>query len=375
MSLAEALFRTMTSLFTKVTFNQNREARQMPKDTVSPECSSRIIQDHTLLHDAQLAFLEEVDKCGGSFIATSHRYQMKSSEIARRACLLDLMSFWQASDYDAARKSNHNLPSYIALEDCLVAIKERHGNFGLEQDFLAVQDGVYKMRREETWSIENFTSFLRAGERLFASCRDSFGVTSVFSPIGLDALDRMSSRVLSENPGLKQQIQAGGDNLVERYFDHLSEEDLQKGHFDIISIARGENISPAWIVGKLLVMGLTNAASPTLDPVLDPETRAMTVVQMDRSPLSIAKDIASRLDTIIRTNTEVSDRCRYGLRLRLAAAEATLRQICEMTATRTAIMSALDHLDRAISDAGSVADSLNVYSFAAHTRMRNYALT
>jgi hypothetical protein len=345
------------------------EVSKMPKDTSQAEVAPRIFQDQSLLHEAQLAFLEELQMRGGSLIATSHAFQITSADLARRACLLGLMSYWQATDYASVTKSNKSLPSYIALEDCLVALTERHGTFGEEHNFLALKVGIAKLRKDEAWSLDGFQSFLKAGETLFASCRDEFGVTSVFAPWGLDALDRTSVRILRENKNLRQSLHGIADAQIELYFDHLGEYEINAGTFDAVSIARGENRSPAWISGKLLAMGLTHLAWRSLDPVLDPETRRLTLQAMDNSALAIAGLYAKKISLAIAQDADLSASERHIARLRLAAAEAVLRQVTELSVQPFTLMGVLDHLDRACHEAQIKSPDVLALSFAGHTRL------
>jgi len=341
----------------------------MPRDTLQTEIPARIFQDQSLLHEAQIAFLEEIQMRGGSLIATSHAFQITSAELARRACLLGLMSYWQSTDYGTVRTPNKSLPSYIALEDCLSALLERHGSFGEEENFLTLKVGISKLRKDETWSLDAFQTFLKAGETLFASCRDEFGVTSVFAPWGLDALDRTSTRILKENKGVRQSLRAIADAQVELYFDHLGEYEIEAGTFDTMSIARGENRSPAWISGKLLVMGLTHVARNTLDPILDPETRRFTLQAMENSALTIAGLYAQHMHLALhREPLNQSEEYRTA-RLRLAVVESVLRQMTELTVQNYNLMGVLDHLDRARYEVGMNAPEALALSFAGHTRL------
>jgi hypothetical protein len=340
----------------------------MPKDAVAPEVQARALQDNLFLYEAQISFLEEIHRRGGSLISTSYAFQISSAELARRACLLGLMSFWQATDYDTRPTSNPNLPCYIALEDCLVAMTERHGTFEEEENLLALQVGISKIKRDETWNLSSFNAFLKAGETLFATCRDEEGVTSVFASIGLDALDRTSSYILKENPFLRHKLHDSADMLIETYFDHLSEEEVNAGIFDIISVARGQNQSPAWVAGKLLVCGLIPLHHSSLDPVLDQDTRARAMTEMNNSALTIASRYSDALMKIHSQARHIDETSRHIMRLRLAAAEAGLRQLTELNAHPYQIMSILDQLDRAAKEAGISANKTSYYSFAGHTR-------
>ncbi len=341
----------------------------MPKDTCHQETRPLNFRDQSFLHEAQLAFLEELQSRGGSLIATSQAYQMKSSELARRACALGLMSFWQATDYDCERKSSRNLPSFIALEDCLVSLREKHGTFGEENNMLCLQAGIAKMRRDETWSLDTFLTFLKAGENLFACCRDEEGITSKYAPWGLDALDRMSTRILRESPRMREELTSMADAQIEIYFDHLSEEEINEGTFDIVAISRGESQSPAWIAGKLLAMGLVHLAAPALDPVLDRETRAATALQMDASPLTIASRYAESLSRIYHQDKRITAAGRHTMRLRLALAEAGLRQLTQTNADPYQVMTILDHLDKAAGVSAPFSNETVALSFAGHSRL------
>lgn len=217
--------------------------------------------------------------------------------------------------------------------------------------------------------MESFLAVMKAGETLFASCRDESGLTSVFAPCGLDALDRTSSRILRSTPSLRSQLHAEADAQIERYFDHLDEDQIRYGEFDMISIARGEMHSPAWIAGKLLAMGLIDTAQPALDPVLHPETRCATMRQMEDSPLSIAIHYATALLDIHRHKSDIPEPNRHTLRLRIAAAEALLQQLDELTVQPHHITSILDHLDRGAGEAGAAGNTLISLSFAGHSRL------
>lgn len=355
---------------------QNRKVKSMPKDTVAPEVQARMLQDNVFLYEAQIAFLEEIHRRGGSLIATSHAFQVSPAELARRACMLGLMSFWQATDYDTSPTSSPNLPCYIALEDCLVAMTERHGTFDEEENLLALQVGISKIKRDETWSLSSFQAFLKAGETLFASCRDEEGVTSIFASIGLDALDRTSFHILKENGGLRHKLYGSADTLIEAYFDylsedfdHLSEEEVETGTFDVISVARGQHKSPAWITGKLLVSGLIPLHHFSIDPVIDRETRALAMAEMNYSALTIASRYADALMSVYTQARHIDDTNRHLMRLRLAAAEAGLKQLTELNAQPSQIMPILDQLDRAAREAGTAAHKTSYYSFAGHSRL------
>lgn len=341
----------------------------MPKDVVSIDQIAQTFQDRSLFHEAQMAFLEEVEARGGSLIATSYALSLKSAELARRAGALELLSFWQAADYDATRKSNHNLPSFLALDECLTAMRERHGCFGQEQNMLFLQAGIAKMTRDETWSMDAFTSFLKAGEDLFAAARDATGTTTIFAPIGLDALDRTAGRIVTDNPRLRAQLEAPGEEIFDRYFDHIPLSDIEQGYINIIAISRAENRSPAWISGKAIALGMIPLHHPMLDPILDPIQRHETAVEMDHSALTIIRHYHEALARKAHQDRSLDEISRHSLRLHLAVAAAGLRQINELDATPARLMAIVDHLDRGMREIGRHSDSLHPLSMAAQMRL------
>lgn len=341
----------------------------MPKDVVSIDQIAQTFQDRSLFHEAQMAFLEEIEARGGSLIATSLALSLTSADLARRAGALELLSFWQAADYDAARKSNHNLPSFIALDECLTAMRDRHGCFGQDHNMLFLKAGIAKFSREETWSMDAFTAFLKAGEDLFAAARDTTGVTTIFAPIGLDALDRTAERILMDNPRLRAQLQAPGEEVFDRYFDHLSLCDIEQGHIDIITISRAENRSPAWISGKVIALGMMPLHHPVLDPILDPGQRHETAVAMDSSALTILRRYHEALTRRAHQDRSLDEASRHSLRLHLAVAAAGLRQVNELDATPARLMAIADHLDRGLREIGRRSDGLQAYAMAAQMRL------
>jgi len=341
----------------------------MTKPTIFPPCDSVIHPDHDIQKIAQMAFLEEVQSCGGSLIATSHAYRITSAEIARRACILELLSFWQSSDFDCEGQSDRNLPSYIALEDCIFALEEQFGMLDAETDFGRLRVGINRLRREEIWTRENLSDFLKSGESLFGGCRDHLGTTSVYAAYGLDALDRTSCRILQDNPELRAELHHHADIRMETYFDHLSEDDIERANFSVAAISRGERAYPAWVCGKILAMGLSRISSPALDPVLDPEVRAQSTSLLKLSPLAIARQYHKALDTAAMIKASMSQDARHAVRLRLAAAAAGLGQISERTATPRKIRTILEHLDDGAKRAGKAGKQLHAISFACHTSL------
>lgn len=343
----------------------------MKNSMATPQSQARALYDNSILHSAQLSFIEEIEACGGSYIAASHAFRMKSGEMARRAGMLELMSFWQAADFDSEGKSDKNLPSFIALEDCIFALEENFGTLGQDADFQALRIGISRMKKNKIWSFENLGAFLRAGESLFAKCRDALGVTSVYCTYGLDALDRVSVRILKENPSIAEALYSYADDAIDQYFDHLSEGQIQRGEFNIAAISRGEGQSPAWICGKIIVMGLSRLSDPVLDPILDPEMRRKSHALMDMSSLSIAEEYAGEMNKLVMRKRTLEPGKRTSVRLRISAAMAGLRQLSEMTTTPRQIASILDHLDSALREAGAIAGALQAYSFAGRSRLHS----
>ena len=132
-----------------------------------------------------------------------------------------------------------------------------------------LQSGISRLKRDEPWTSPAFLSFLAAGEVFFEGWRGKDELGPARFAGGMRALDRTALLVLSSFPNVKAAILQLADTRIDRFFDHLKDDDAGLDHFEISAISRGEGCSPASVCGRLLAMGLVRLSDPVLDPVLD----------------------------------------------------------------------------------------------------------